>query len=81
LPPTRAEFTTGVEAISAAEAGGYGEPHRQDTIIPYAAAALQAGVLLAETGGILMGRFMPTPGPGRPIVRRRLAGARLAGQR
>ena len=50
--------------------------------------------LLAEAGGLLMGRFLLTPGTGRPTVEQRLvavglvdqaaaalAGARLAGQR
>jgi hypothetical protein len=50
--------------------------------------------LLAEAGGLLQGRFLLTPGPGRPTVEQRLvaigladqagaalAGARLAGRR
>jgi len=39
-PPTLEgpELQGGVEAISPAEPGGYGEPHRQNPIIPHAPA-------------------------------------------
>ena len=36
--------------------------------------------LLAEAGGLLMGRFLLTPGPGRPGLEQRLAAIGLAGQ-
>jgi Domain of unknown function (DUF4118) len=36
--------------------------------------------LLAEAGGLLMGRFLLTPGPGRPTLEQRLVAAGLAGQ-
>jgi K+-sensing histidine kinase KdpD len=36
--------------------------------------------LLAEAGGLLMGRFLLTPGPGRPTVEQRLVAVGLAGQ-
>jgi K+-sensing histidine kinase KdpD len=36
--------------------------------------------LLAEAGGLLMGRFLLTPGPGRPALEQRLVAAGLASQ-
>jgi hypothetical protein len=36
--------------------------------------------LLAETGGLLMGRFLLTPGDGRPAVEQRLVAVGLASQ-
>jgi hypothetical protein len=36
--------------------------------------------LLAEAGGLLMGRFLLTPGPGRPALEQRLAAIGLADQ-
>jgi hypothetical protein len=36
--------------------------------------------LLAEAGGLLMGRFLLTPGPGRPTMEQRLVAVALAGQ-
>ena len=36
--------------------------------------------LLAEAGGLLQGRFLLTPGPGRPTLEQRLVAVGLAGQ-
>jgi hypothetical protein len=53
MPPTRdsPELQGGVEAISAALPGGYGEPHRQDSIIAHAPADRNPGRLHAARGG------------------------------